>query len=318
MLGFAAAALLFGGCARPQSIAPPTRELMVPVRGGRVYVRVNGRFHEDQLPLVLIHGGPGQTHGYMLDALKLADERAVILYDQLDSGRSDHPDNPANWTIERSLAELEGIRVALGVPRWHVFGHSWGGTVALEYGARRPKELAGLVLASPLISSHSWIADAHALRIKLPADVQDILIRCEGDRPPSPAACRKAENSFYAAYHRREPSPQAMKLYSHPDDRGFNMKLYQTMWGGNEFTATGTLRDYDGEPLLARLDGKRTLLMVGQYDEARPVTALAFSERVDGAELAVVPGAAHSLFQDRPDETVAILRGWLARQDALS
>ena len=38
--------------------------------------------------------------------------------------------------------------------------------------------------------------------------------------------------------------------------------------------------------------------------------------RVPGAELAVIPGAAHGLFGDRPDETIGVLRGWLSRHDA--
>lgn len=88
------------------------------------------------------------------------------------------------------------------------------------------------------------------------------------------------------------------------------------MWGKSEFVATGTLRDYDGTPLLATLDGARTLFMVGQYDEARPVTALRFAAQVPGgAELAVIPGAAHGTLSDRPAETVGILRAWLARHD---
>ena len=86
-------------------------------------------------------------------------------------------------------------------------------------------------------------------------------------------------------------------------------------WGTSEFVAPGTRRVCDGEPLLARLDGARTLLMVGQYDEARPVTALRFAAQVPDAELAVIPGAAHGIFNDRPDETVATLRSWMRRHD---
>jgi proline iminopeptidase/L-proline amide hydrolase len=301
--------------ARPLAFPPPDRELMVPVSGGHVYVRVNGPINRKKLPLVLIHGGPGGTHRGMLDALELADERAVILYDQLDSGRSDHPDNVANWTVEHFVGELEAIRTALGIDRWHVLGHSWGGTVALEYGARQPASLAGLVLASPLISTRSWIADANALRKKLPAGVQADLARCESAQPLPKPQCDAATEAFYAAFNRREPPSAAVKASRHPGDRGPNLRLYETMWGPSEFAASGTLKDYDGEPLLARLSGPRTLLLVGQYDEARPVTDGAFADLIPGAEFGVVPGAAHSIFTDRPDETVAILRAWLARQD---
>ena len=122
---------------------------------------------------------------------------------------------------------------------------------------------------------------------------------------------------FYQAFNGREPATDALRAYRRAvGGRGFNRKLYQTMWGASEFVSTGTLKTYDGEPLLARLDGARTLFLVGQYDEARPVTTLDFAARVPGSEVAVVPGAAHGLFTDRPEESAAILRAWLTRQDA--
>ena len=317
-LGLAAlCSMATGAVARPASFPLPERELMVPVTGGRVYVRVNGPLNGARPPLVLIHGGPGGTHGSFLDALELAKERAVILYDQLDSGRSDHPDISANWTVPRFVDELKAIRTALGVKRWHVLGASWGGTIALEYGARRPQALAGLALAGPLISTRSWLADANELRRKLAPDLQSQLTRCEARDPPPRKLCDAATDAFYAIYLRREPVSDAHKTYRHPADRGFNERLYNRMWGASEFVSTGTLKSYDGESLLVRLDGKRTLFIVGQHDEARPVTAIDFAERVPGAELAVVPGAGHATIMDRPDEWIAIVRAWLARQDSL-
>ena len=300
----------------PASYPPPDRELMVPGPGGRLYVRVNGNPAGPRPPIVMIHGGPGGTHAAFLDALPLADERAVILYDQLDSGRSDHPNNPANWTVQRFTDEVDAVRRALGLRRWHVLGHSWGGTIALEYGARRPPELAGLVLASPLISTRSWIADANALRRQLPPQVQATLNTCDPPRPIT-FACEQATNVFYMNFNGRVPRSEAYAAYvqAHPELQ-LNRRLYETMWGSSEFVATGTLRDYNGEPLLAKLDGPHTLFIDGQYDEARPVTLGAFAQRVPGAEFGVVPGAAHGFFRDRPEEALGTLRPWLRRQDA--
>ena len=180
---------------------------MVPVEGGRVYVRVNGDLAAQRAPIVMIHGGPGGTHAGFLEALPLANERAVILYDQLDTGRSDRPNNPSNWRVSRFVDALEAIRTALRVPRWHVLGASWGGTVALEYGARRPAALAGLALASPLVSTRSWLADASALIQDLPPAIRAELQRCGAlTMAQPPAACDAPTRAFYAAFNRRLPA----------------------------------------------------------------------------------------------------------------
>lgn len=300
----------------PASYPAPDVELMAAVPGGRVYVRVNGRLDGPNLPVVIIHGGPGGTHEDFLNLLTLAADRAVILYDQLDSGLSDHPNDPKNWTVSRFTDEVDCVRRALGVRRWHVMGHSWGGTISLEYGARGPAELAGLVLASPLISTRSWIADANALRAGLPTEVQETLNKCDA-RAPITSACEKATYNYYDHYLRREAQADGMRAYeaAHPSLK-FNLQVYRTMWGSSEFAVTGTLRDYDGEPKLAKLDGLRTLFVDGQYDEARPATLGAFAARVPGAAFAVIPNAGHLFYQDSPEEALGILRPWLRKQDA--
>ena len=298
----------------PAAFAPPTREWRVAVPGGRLYVRANGDLAGPRPPLLLIHGGPGGTHDYLLEALPLAatgdGARAVIVYDQLGSGRSD-PSPPVR-PVAAFVDEVEAIRVALGIGRWHVLGHSWGGTIALEYGARRPAALASLVLASPLVSTRSWIADADALRRQLPATVQADIASCDATPPPADR-CAAGTDAFYAAFNGRERPSDALLAYQRRG--GFNKAMYEAMWGDSEFAATGSLCDYDGEPLLAKLDGPRTLFLGGQWDEARPSTLAGFAARVPGAEFATVPGAAHDIFGDRTTETLGILRGWLARHD---
>ena len=298
---------------RADGFPAPDVEKMVPVEGGRVYVRVNGNLRGARPPIVLLHGGPGGDHKHFMPALALSNDRAVILYDQLDSGQSDRPNDPRNWRVERFVDEPERIRRSLGIEHWYMLGHSWGGTVALEYGAQRPAALRGLALASPLISTRSWIADANVLRRQLRPEVQADIARC--DVGPS-IACTNGTTAFYRAFNGREPATRAAASYASAHPNGFNPKIYNAMWGASEFVATGSLKDYDGEALLAKLDGARTLFLGGQYDEARPSTLSAFAARVPGAEFATIPGAAHGIFSDRPFETLALVRGWLARQDA--
>jgi L-proline amide hydrolase len=298
------------------AIPKPDRELMVPVEGGRIYVRVDGDLNSPRRPIVMIHGGPGSSHAGFLNALPLAAERAVILYDQLDSGRSDAPNDPRNWRVERFVDEVEAIRKALQLERFHVLGGSWGGTIALEYAARRPAALAATVLQSPLISTRSWLADAAVLRDELPAEVRRVLARC--DRSPAPPArrCDQATEQFYARFLRRRSRPAEQDAYAQTLAVPFNSRIYEAMWGHTEFVSTGSLRDYDGEPLLGRLDGKRTLFLCGEYDEARPATLAQFSRRVAGSSFAVVEDSGHAIFNDNPEAVLELLRRWLPSRDA--
>ena len=147
----------------------------------------------------------------------------------------------------------------------------------------------------------------------MPPAVQAEIARC--DTGPS-RECTDGTDTFYRNFNGREPAKSAAIAYAGVHPNGFNPKIYNAMWGSSEFVSTGSLKDYDGEPLLAKLDGKRTLFLGGQYDEARPTTLAGFAARVPGAEFATIPGSAHGIFADRPQETVALIRAWLARQDA--
>ncbi|WAT18087.1 proline iminopeptidase-family hydrolase [Aurantiacibacter sp. MUD11] len=306
--------------AHAQDWSDPTSQHMVEVEGGRVWVRVNGIYTRDNPPVVFIHGGPGGTHLGFGGMLSLADERAVVLYDQLDSGMSERPEDPANWRVERFVAELEAIRQALGYERWHLVGHSWGAALALEYAAAYPQHTASAVLSGTFISTPHWITGTNLLIRELPDAVAADIIACESDTPPTPDVCGPATAAFYNAYNGRPdrpaPSPEALAYRQRYSGDGWNETVYNAMWGPSEFSARGSLVNYDATPLLARIDGSRTLFMVGQYDEARIDDVQDFVTLTPGAELAVVPGGSHAFFGERPAITEAILRSWLARMDA--
>ncbi len=316
--GMAAGTLALPAWAGPRDkiLFKPDRELMVPVEGGSVYVRVNGDLKGPRPPLIYAHGGPGGDHSGLLPLTALASERAVILWDQLDSGRSDAPLDPKNWRVSRFVDEIDRIRDALGITRWHVGGGSWGGTLAIEYGARRRPGTASLIVQSPLISTRSWIADANLLRSRMPAETRATLEKCDTAAPPPAQACEAATWDFYRRHVIRSQRAEGIAAYRARAPRDAGDTLYQRMWGKAEFVSTGTLRDYDGEPLLAKLDGPRTLFVCGEYDEARPETVAKFAARVPGATFREVMGSAHSILSDRPEAYLALLRAWMARHDA--
>src|SRR6185295_6292727 len=234
-LGGLAASATFAA-ARAQDWTPPApdREERVLVRGGRIYARANGALTGLRAPVVFVHGGPGGNHASFLPELALATERGVILYDQLDSGLSDHPNDPANWTVERFVSEVDAVRAAFDLRRFHLVGHSWGSTVALEYAARRPAGLASLTLGSPLISTRSWTRSTTADLAKLPpAVVRTINANEAAGTTDSPDYVRAME-VFYARYLGRGALPAYLRDYGAQHDLSVNPALYKGMWGSGE------------------------------------------------------------------------------------
>ncbi len=291
------------------------RSAMVAVPGGQIYVRWNGDLAGPRLPVIFVHGGPGGSHAGFLNATSLAGERAVILYDQLDSGQSDHPGLPENWRVPRFLEELESIRRHLGIERWHVVGASWGGTLALEYAARYPGPVASVVLQSPLVSTSLWIRDAERLKKTMPEPVQRLLNGCDSPGFAPQSECDAATKAFYDRYVRLTEASATLRTYIASLPRREGPSIYHHMWGRAEFTSTGTLKDYDGRELLGRLDPRRSLFLAGEFDEATPETVAGFARQANGAPFVAIPDAAHSAMTDNPVVYLAVLRPWLAAHD---
>lgn len=293
---------------------PPDREWRVPVAGGRLYVRVNGNLTSRRAPVIVIHGGPGASHAYLIAALQLADERAVILYDQLDSGLSDHPDDHRNWTVERFVSELEAIRAALDLPRVHVVGHSWGSVIALEHAARHPADTVSLTLGSPFISSRSWEASLRTRLAKLPPAFRDAILRHDAGQPFDADLHRDAIALFNRTFVARHPEPAYVTAYRRRIGAADNDALAESFFGPGDIAVGGALQSYDGEPLLSRL-AMPTLLMCGEYDEMTPAAVMRLSRRVASPYLMTIADAGHLIPLDQPDLFVATLRAHLRRAE---
>src|SRR4051794_12754317 len=287
--GLAASAPFAAARAQDWTPPPPARELRIPVRGGRIYARANGDLGGPRAPVVFVHGGPGGNHASFLPELALATERGVILYDQLDSGLSDHPNDPGNWTVERFVSEGDALPAAFHLRRFHLVGHSWGSTGALESAARRPAGLSSLTLGSPLISTKSWTRSTTADLAKLPPDVVRVINANEAAGTTDSPAYVQAMGVFYDRYLGHGALPAYLRDYGAQHRLALNEALYKGMWGSGEIRSTGSLRAYDGEPLLARITAP-TLFLCGENDEMTADVLKPLAARVRGAQLAVVPG----------------------------
>src|SRR3954447_22662185 len=243
--------------------------------GFRTWYRIDGDLRPGDpdvpAPLVVLHGGPGATHEYLLALTDLAhDGRAVVLYDQLGNGRSTHlPERGATfWTVELFVRELHNLVEALGIREHHVLGQSWGGFLAQEYALTQPVGLRSLVLADTAASFPDFVAEANRLRAGLPAGVDDVLRRHEEAGTTSDPEYAEACMVFYRRHVcRLDPWPAEIQ-------EGFawlerDATVYHTMNGPSEFHVVGSIRDWQSKDRLHEIDVP-TLLVSGRHDEATP------------------------------------------------
>jgi len=115
---------------------------MIPVEtpSGSFEVWTREAGDNPRLRLLLLHGGPGATHEYLLPMEQdLVDAGVEVhFYDQLGSHLSDQPDEPVLWEIDRFVDEVEQVRVALALGRddFVLYGQSWGGLLGIDYAER--------------------------------------------------------------------------------------------------------------------------------------------------------------------------------------
>ena len=296
------------------SARSPRVERRVDVPGGRVWTCTYG--DGAATPLLVLHGGPGMPSHYLEPLTGLADERPVVLYDQLGCGRSDRPEDPSLWTVPRAVAEVEAVRRQLGLDRVHVLGHSWGGYLALAYasadGGQHAGAVASLVLASPLVSVAGWTEDAASLVARLPTDVQATIAEHEAQQTFDDPAYVAATEEFYRRFLcRLDPwPPELVRTF---DELG--QEPYRTMWGPSEFTQTGNLRGSDLTPVLSRLSAP-SLWIGGSEDEVAP-SRLADFARQAGGRVEVVEGGTHCVHLEQPSRYLAVVRGFLREAETV-
>ena len=290
------------------------QEGFIPVAGEyRVWYRiVGGGAEREQIPLLALHGGPGVPHDYILDMEALAsDTRRVIFYDQLGCGRSDQPDNPAMWTIERSVEEIGIVRRQLGLDQVHLWGQSFGGLFALEYALRQPQGLVSLILASSTASIPLWIVEANHLRGELPPEVQATLLRHEQAGTIDSPEYQKATMVFYDRHViRLKPIPQHVQRAM--DQAGV---VYRTMNGPTEFLVIGTIKDWDRTDRLSEIRVP-TLITSGRYDESTPLLNEVLHKGIAGSEWVLFENSSHMAHVEERELYLSTVQAFLERIEA--
>ena len=183
-------------------------EGFVDFRGYRTWYRIAGDRGSGATPLLALHGGPGSTHNYFAPLEGLADERPVVLYDQIGCGRSDRPTD-IEWSIAVFRDEVDAVRAQLELDRIHLLGTSWGGMLATEHVLSGATGIVSLVLSSTLGSVELWAAEQRVLRAALTPDVIEVLDRHERAGTYDDPEYEDAMKVYFDRHFYRGPKPRA-------------------------------------------------------------------------------------------------------------
>jgi L-proline amide hydrolase len=268
--------------------AVPAKEGFVTSPSGATWYGSYG-VRSGRPPIVVVHGGPGMTHDYLLDLVDLGADREIIFYDQIGNGRS----NPvgtaaaAKVSLGSMVTELESLLAELTAEAGYLlFAHSSGGCIALEHALRQPKALKGLILANAFASGLAMQQGLQGRRDELGAKDRAVLIA-----GPSPApSYSDAFAAFFARYVCRVPPPPHLlhtlnALTAHP-------QIQHKLLGRDLFDWDGPLGHWSVTDRLDRI-GVPTLAYGGGWDETGPRCLAALAAGLPECEATVFEGSSH-------------------------
>ena len=308
--------VLLAGCTSLRSAPrpaepPPSRQGVITFHGYHVWYRIVGDHDESgKLPLLCLHGGPGASHDYLepLEAMARTGRR-LIFYDQLGGGNSDHPHNPAMWTVPLFVEELGAVRNALGLDHVHILGQSWRGMLAMEYALTHPTGVASLALADAPASMPQWVAEAKRLRAELPPDVQQTLLEHERAGTTDDPAYQEALAVYYRRHLcRLDPLPGYLQRSL--DKLAQDPEVYNTLNGPSEFFVTGTLKDWNIVNRLGEIHVP-TLVLGGRYDEATPAITETVHRGIPGSQWVIFEHSAHMPHVEETERYLQVLTDFL-------
>jgi len=257
-----------------------------------------------KIKLLLLNGGPGATHEYFecMESFLPAEGIEFIYYDQLGTGNSDNPNDPALWDLHRFVEEIEQVRQALKLDKdnFYLLGHSWGGILAAQYALKYQQNIKGLIISNMMMSAPEY--DKYAKEVlakqldpKVLARIREIEKNKDFENPEY---MELLVPNFYSKHILRLDA----NLWPDPVNRAFgkiNQSLYVTMQGPSEFGLSGKLEKWDVTKELSKITVP-TLSIGAKYDTMNPEHMKWIATQVkNGTYLYCDKGSHMSMYDDQ-------------------
>jgi proline iminopeptidase len=267
--------------------------------------KINGVNHFFEImgegePLIVLHGGPGLFHDYLVPHFKiLAKDYKIIFYDQRGCGKTEFPQDTSSINIETYVEDLEAIRNHLKLDKLNLVGHSWGSLLALVYAKKYPDNLNRLILISPAPGNSNYF---------------DETFRKMQQKRTEEDTKELVQTMMSSEFEKREEKAfkKAILLGDKVNlvDQSSIDKLYEPMIF-NEASASKLMlvnslleRTYFNLNVLDNIDliSCPTLIIVGDLDNVPFASTQSIQENIKGSKLEIIKKSCHYPFYEAPKE----------------
>lgn len=276
---------------------------MVPLKEGyKVWTKRIG--NNEDIKVLLLHGGPALTHEYMLCFESFFPKANIEFYhyNQLGSYYSDQPNDDSLWTIDRFVEEVEQVRQHLGLNKdnFYVLGNSWGGILAMEYALKYQQHLKGMIVCNMTADFDKYEAYNAKLREQMRPSLVDSFLKYEDAKDyQNQEYLDLVFKEYYSKHILRLPEEE----WPEPVLRSFkhvNGHVYEYMQGPSEFVPGGILKHWSVWDRLKEL--KVPTLMVGaKYDTMNPDEMEEMSELVQNGDYLYCANGSHLAMWDEQE-----------------
>ncbi|MCH4887841.1 alpha/beta fold hydrolase [Acidaminobacter sp. JC074] len=257
----------------------------------------------EKLKVLMLHGGPGGSCEGFENFIEPFEKAGFefYFYNQLGSYLSDDPGDVKYWTFDRFVDEVEQVRKALNLTKdnFILFGHSWGGMLAMEYALKYQDRIKGLVLSSMVASIPDYNRyEREVLAPKLGPDFLSEITKLEekkdfGDR------YNELIMPFYESFVLRIPQAKwpepILRMVDH-----LNHQVYNYMNGPSEFGCIGTFKDWDVKNRLKEI-AVPTLVIGAKYNTMNPDETKWMADEVSNGHYLFCPNGSHMCHWDDSD-----------------
>lgn len=301
---------------RPDVLSGGIRMIPIDTPAGTFRVWTKRTGNNPSCRVLLLHGGPGGTHEYLLgfDSFLPAAGVEYYYYDQLGSGWSDRPDDPSLVDLDRYVDEVEQVRAALGLDAFFLYGQSWGGILGIEYALAHPEHLSGLVISNMMASIPAY--NAYADEVLIPGLDADRVAEIKALEAAGDTSNPRYEELLLAEHYVKHVLRLPVEQWPEPVARSFgriNHDVYVPMQGPSELGASGALVEWDRFEDLARIEAP-TLVIGAAHDTMDPAHLRAMAERLPNGDYLHCPDGSHLSMYDDQQTYMTGLVAWLHAQ----